>query len=128
MYLSIGNDMAVRESSIIGIFDLDNTTTSKRTREFLEKNEKEGQVIPCDGLEQDACGAEAYACQHAGRHSGQAQLQQDDPGSLLSGQEPGEGHAAEAHAQKDRRRQERQEYQDHTAQFHGVSPYSNSIR
>ena len=50
MYLSIGNDMAVRESSIIGIFDLDNTTTSKRTREFLEKNEKEGQVIPCDDL------------------------------------------------------------------------------
>ena len=37
MYLSIGNDMAVRDSSIIGIFDMDNTTTSKRTREFLEK-------------------------------------------------------------------------------------------
>lgn len=50
MYLSIGNDMAVREKSIIGIFDLDNTTTSKRTREFLEKNEKEGQVVPCDDL------------------------------------------------------------------------------
>ena len=30
MYLSIGNDMAVRDSSIIGAFDLDNT--SKRTR------------------------------------------------------------------------------------------------
>ena len=50
MYLSIGNDMAVREHSIIGIFDLDNTTTSKRTREFLEQCEKEGQVIPCDDL------------------------------------------------------------------------------
>ncbi|MBR3972500.1 MAG: DUF370 domain-containing protein [Oscillospiraceae bacterium] len=50
MYLSIGNDMAVRERSIIGIFDLDNTSTSKRTREFLEKNEKEGQVVPCDDL------------------------------------------------------------------------------
>ena len=50
MYLSIGNDMAVREKSIIGIFDLDNTTTSRRTREFLEKNEKEGQVVPCDDL------------------------------------------------------------------------------
>ena len=50
MYLSIGNDMAVRASSIIGIFDLDNTSTSKRTREFLEKNEKEGQVVPCDDL------------------------------------------------------------------------------
>ena len=50
MYLSIGNDMAVRERSIIGIFDLDNTTTSRRTREFLEAAEKEGQVVPCDEL------------------------------------------------------------------------------
>ena len=50
MYLSIGNDMAVRETSIVGIFDLDNTSTSKRTREFLEKAEKEGEVIPCDDL------------------------------------------------------------------------------
>lgn len=50
MYLSIGNDMAVRESSIIGIFDMDNTTISKRTREFLTNAEREGQVIPCDDL------------------------------------------------------------------------------
>ena len=50
MYLNIGNDMAVREKSIIGIFDLDNTSTSKRTRTFLETAEKEGQVVPCDEL------------------------------------------------------------------------------
>ena len=50
MYLNIGNDMAVRESSIIGIFDLDNTTTSKRTREFLAGAEKDGMVVPCDDL------------------------------------------------------------------------------
>ena len=50
MYLSIGSDLAVRESSIIGIFDMDNTSTSKRTRDFLAKAEKEGQVIPCDDL------------------------------------------------------------------------------
>ena len=50
MYLSIGNDMAVRDSSILGIFDLDNTTTSKRTRAFLEQAEREGQVVPCDDL------------------------------------------------------------------------------
>ena len=50
MYLNIGNDMAVRDRSIIGIFDLDNTSTSKRTREFLEKSEKEGEVVPCDDL------------------------------------------------------------------------------
>lgn len=50
MFLSIGNDMAVRDRSIIGIFDMDNTSTSKRTRDFLSKAEKEGQVIPCDDL------------------------------------------------------------------------------
>ena len=50
MYLSIGNDMAVRDSSILGIFDLDNTSTSKRTRAFLDAAEKEGQVVPCDDL------------------------------------------------------------------------------
>ena len=50
MYLSIGNDMAVREASIIGIFDMDNTSTSKRTREFLAAAEQEGQVVPCDDL------------------------------------------------------------------------------
>ena len=50
MYLNIGGDMAVRDRSIVGIFDLDNTSTSKRTREFLEAAEKEGQVVPCDDL------------------------------------------------------------------------------
>ena len=50
MYLSIGNDMAVRDRSIIGIFDMDNTSTSKRTREFLMKAEQSGEVVPCDDL------------------------------------------------------------------------------
>ena len=50
MYLSIGNDMAVRDTSIIGIFDMDNTSTSKRTREFLTRAEKNGEIIPCDDL------------------------------------------------------------------------------
>ena len=50
MYLSIGNDMSVRSSAVVGIFDLDNTTTSKRTRLFLEKAEQEGRVVPCDDL------------------------------------------------------------------------------
>ena len=50
MYLSVGNDMAVRDRAVIGIFDLDNTSTSKRTLEFLEAAEKEGEVVPCDDL------------------------------------------------------------------------------
>ena len=50
MYLNIGNDMSVRDSAVIGIFDMDNTSTSKRTRSFLEKAQKNGEIIPCDDL------------------------------------------------------------------------------
>ncbi len=50
MYLNIGNDLSVRDKHIIGIFDMDNTSTSRRTREFLDKAESEGQVVPCDDL------------------------------------------------------------------------------
>ena len=50
MYLDIGRDMAVRDRSIIGIFDMDNTSTSRRTLEFLNHAEREGQVVPCDEL------------------------------------------------------------------------------
>jgi len=50
MYLSIGHDLAVRDRTIVGIFDLDNTTTSKRTREFLERSERDGEVVPSDDL------------------------------------------------------------------------------
>ena len=50
MYINIGNDMAVREAALIGIFDMDNTTTSKKTREFLKNAQEEGMVVPCDDL------------------------------------------------------------------------------
>ena len=50
MYLSIGNDLAVRDKTVIGIFDLDNTTVTARGREFLSRAEREGQVVPCDDL------------------------------------------------------------------------------
>lgn len=50
MYLPVGNDMAVRETSIIGIFDMDNTSTSKWTRAFLSRAEREGEVVPFDDL------------------------------------------------------------------------------
>ncbi|MCD8331000.1 MAG: DUF370 domain-containing protein [Oscillospiraceae bacterium] len=44
MYLHLGQSVAVPEREIIGIFDLDNTTGSKRTREFLNRAEREGCV------------------------------------------------------------------------------------
>ena len=46
MYVSIGGDMAVRDRSIIGIFDLDNCSYGKKTREFLETAEQNGEVVP----------------------------------------------------------------------------------
>ena len=45
MYIPIGNDMAVREDSIIGIFDLDNASAAKSTREFLRNAEEAGEVV-----------------------------------------------------------------------------------
>ena len=44
MYLSIGNDMAVRDSSVIGIFDMDSATVCASSRHFLSQKEKEGRV------------------------------------------------------------------------------------
>ena len=46
MYVPIGNDMAIRDRSIIGIFDLDNCSWSHRTREFLSRAEQNGEIIP----------------------------------------------------------------------------------
>ena len=50
MYLHLGENKVVKKRDIIGIFDMDNTSTSHRTRDFLKKAEDNGQVIPCDGL------------------------------------------------------------------------------
>ena len=49
MYVPIGDDMEVRENSIIGIFDLENTSCSKHTRNFLKQAEENGQVITVTG-------------------------------------------------------------------------------
>ena len=45
MYLHLGQDPVVRTGSIIGVFDLDNTTVSKHTRAFLTKAQQEGRVV-----------------------------------------------------------------------------------
>lgn len=45
MYIHLGQDTVVKKEEIIGIFDLDNTTVSKRTRDFLKKAEINKEVI-----------------------------------------------------------------------------------
>jgi len=45
MYLFLGGDVSVWENDVIGIFDMDNTTVAKSTREFLSRTQKEKKVI-----------------------------------------------------------------------------------
>jgi len=45
MYLHLGNEKVVPHSEIIGLFDLDTSTVSKITRDFLARAEKEGRVV-----------------------------------------------------------------------------------
>lgn len=44
MYLHLGLDKIITYDEILGIFDLDNTTVSKSTRDYLAKAEKNGEV------------------------------------------------------------------------------------
>ena len=44
MYINIGNDVTVKEKEIIGFFDLDNVTVSKRSRDYLSVSQKKGEV------------------------------------------------------------------------------------
>lgn len=41
MYLHIGKGKTLKDKDIIGIFDLDTSTVSEKTKEFLNKKEKE---------------------------------------------------------------------------------------
>ncbi len=45
MYLHLGNNVSVPTEDVIGIFDLDNASTSRITRDFLRSAQEEGMVI-----------------------------------------------------------------------------------
>ena len=44
-YLNIGQDTVIIDKDILGIFDLDNTTVSKSTREYINTASKNGECI-----------------------------------------------------------------------------------
>ena len=44
MYLHLGQEVVVRHQDIIGVFDMDNTTISPHTREYLRQAEQSGRV------------------------------------------------------------------------------------
>lgn len=45
MYLHLGSDVVVSQSEIIAILDLDTTSVSKITRQFLDTTQKGGKVV-----------------------------------------------------------------------------------
>jgi len=49
MYLHLGQNVVAFEPDIIGVFDIDNTTGSYITKQFLSESEKNGQLISVSG-------------------------------------------------------------------------------
>ncbi len=45
MFVHIGHNTVIIDSEIIGIFDMDNTTTEKKTLDYLNNAEKCKQII-----------------------------------------------------------------------------------
>ncbi len=45
MYLHLGQNTLVDTEQLLGVFDLDNSTVSKHTRDFLARAQKEGRVV-----------------------------------------------------------------------------------
>lgn len=45
MYLHLGNNKVIRKADIIAVCDLDNTTGSRITRDYLAEAEKGGAVV-----------------------------------------------------------------------------------
>ena len=45
MYLHLGEETVVNGKNIIGIFDIENTSISKHTKDFLAKSERNGSVF-----------------------------------------------------------------------------------
>ena len=48
MYFHLGKSAAVSEKEIIGIFDMENTTVTAKSRIFLEKSQKRGEIYETD--------------------------------------------------------------------------------
>ncbi|MGN0503544.1 MAG: extracellular matrix regulator RemB [Ruminococcus sp.] len=45
MYLHLGQEIVVNKNDIVGIYDMDTTTVSKHTREYLNLAEREKRVF-----------------------------------------------------------------------------------
>ena len=45
MYLHLGQSVVVKDSEILGLFGLDNSSYSHLTRRFLDQAQREGRVV-----------------------------------------------------------------------------------
>jgi hypothetical protein len=46
VYLHLGCDATVRQSDLVGVFDLDATTVSKLSRDYLTAAQGRGEIVP----------------------------------------------------------------------------------
>lgn len=49
MYLYLGQNVVVPKKDVIGVFDLDNASSSRITRAYLSRADKSGQVVDVSG-------------------------------------------------------------------------------
>lgn len=49
MYLYLGQSVVVPKRDVIGVFDMDNSTGSRITRDYLARMEKAGAVVDVSG-------------------------------------------------------------------------------
>lgn len=49
MYLHLGQNTVVRGDSVIGIFDMDNTSVAKTTRAYLAYAQRNGRIVDISG-------------------------------------------------------------------------------
>ena len=45
MFLHLGENTVISTENLIGIFDMDNTTVSKTTRDYLSKMQKDKKIV-----------------------------------------------------------------------------------
>lgn len=45
MYLHLGEDTVVKEDEIIGVFDIENTSIGRYTKEFLDNAQKQSRIV-----------------------------------------------------------------------------------
>lgn len=45
MYIHLGERISIHDSTVIGVFDIENTTIGQDTRKYLNRLEKEGRAV-----------------------------------------------------------------------------------